>query len=630
MIALTGNLLLWLTLILSIFQFLSTRSKRILDNINHLKIIVYGLLISILISFLTLIYLHIVSDFSVSNVYQYSHKTKPLIYKISGVWGNHEGSLILWMFVLVVFNFLIFKLLDKKNYDFIYKTLEIQSIIIIGFIIFVIFTSNPFEIISEQKNGLGFNPILQDPALAIHPPFLYFGYVGFSAVFSMGLAALCLKNNNKIPCFKYMKPFVASAWTFLTIGIGLGSLWAYYELGWGGWWFWDPVENASFMPWLLGTALLHSLIIVEKKKSLQTWVLLLSILTFLLSVIGTFLVRSGILTSVHTFALDPTRGLYILIFILLLTIYSFILFSQNSKKYFSENYFSIFSKEGSILINNILITIVCATVFLGTTYPLIIEALTNNKISVGEPYYNSITIPIIIPAILIMGIGPILSWGKENKIKVIEKILPSLLFTLVMTITTVTIYKSYNFMGIIGMALGFWIISNNLMIIFKKNIHQSTGMIISHLGIGLLIIGITASSIWQKEKIVKIKIGDKIKIERYNVLFNKIKDYKGPNYVAIQGLFQVYNNKKEYVTLLKPENRFYPVTKIFTTEVSIHTNLLRDLYIVLGDGNINDGWIVKIYHNPLVVWIWIGTFIIFIGGLLTIKINLKKIKNLTS
>ena len=630
MIALTGNLLLWLTLILSIFQFLSTRSKRILDNINHLKIIVYGLLISILISFLTLIYLHIVSDFSVSNVYQYSHKTKPLIYKISGVWGNHEGSLILWMFVLVVFNFLIFKLLDKKNYDFIYKTLEIQSIIIIGFIIFVIFTSNPFEIISEQKNGLGFNPILQDPALAIHPPFLYFGYVGFSAVFSMGLAALCLKNNNKIPWFKYMKPFVASAWTFLTIGIGLGSLWAYYELGWGGWWFWDPVENASFMPWLLGTALLHSLIIVEKKKSLQTWVLLLSILTFLLSVIGTFLVRSGILTSVHTFALDPTRGLYILIFILLLTIYSFILFSQNSKKYFSENYFSIFSKEGSILINNILITIVCATVFLGTTYPLIIEALTNNKISVGEPYYNSITIPIIIPAILIMGIGPILSWGKENKIKVIEKILPSLLFTLVMTITTVTIYKSYNFMGIIGMALGFWIISNNLMIIFKKNIHQSTGMIISHLGIGLLIIGITASSIWQKEKIVKIKIGDKIKIERYNVLFNKIKDYKGPNYVAIQGLFQVYNNKKEYVTLLKPENRFYPVTKIFTTEVSIHTNLLRDLYIVLGDGNINDGWIVKIYHNPLVVWIWIGTFIIFIGGLLTIKINLKKIKNLTS
>ena len=468
MIALTGNLLLWLTLILSIFQFLSTRSKRILDNINHLKIIVYGLLISILISFLTLIYLHIVSDFSVSNVYQYSHKTKPLIYKISGVWGNHEGSLILWMFVLVVFNFLIFKLLDKKNYDFIYKTLEIQSIIIIGFIIFVIFTSNPFEIISEQKNGLGFNPILQDPALAIHPPFLYFGYVGFSAVFSMGLAALCLKNNNKIPWFKYMKPFVASAWTFLTIGIGLGSLWAYYELGWGGWWFWDPVENASFMPWLLGTALLHSLIIVEKKKSLQTWVLLLSILTFLLSVIGTFLVRSGILTSVHTFALDPTRGLYILIFILLLTIYSFILFSQNSKKYFSENYFSIFSKEGSILINNILITIVCATVFLGTTYPLIIEALTNNKISVGEPYYNSITIPIIIPAILIMGIGPILSWGKENKIKVIEKILPSLLFTLVMTITTVTIYKSYNFMGIIGMALGFWIISNNLMIIFKK------------------------------------------------------------------------------------------------------------------------------------------------------------------
>jgi len=627
MISSLGNFTLLLSLCFSILQIAIFGKKSNYSLLKFNKIIVNGLLLCSLISFFSLMYSYIVSDFSLLNVFQNSHTTKPLLYKISGVWGNHEGSMLLWILVLTIFNYFIFKLYNKTNSKFISKTLETQALIISGFILFTIFTSNPFEkMIPVQANGLGFNPILQDPALVIHPPLLYIGYVGFSAAFSMSIATLSLENSEKIPWHIYMKPFVLAAWTFLSIGIALGSVWAYYELGWGGWWFWDPVENASFMPWLLGTALLHSLIIVEKRKSLRTWVLLLSILAFLLSVIGTFLVRSGILTSVHTFALDPSRGIYILIFTALLGGYSLILFGIKSKKFFDNNYFTFFSKEGSILINNILMVVVCSTVFLGTIYPLLVEALTNNKISVGEPYYNSTVIPIMIPAILVMGIGPILGWGKENKLKTLKKILPSILLTTIMTIFIFLIYQSYSVVGIIGIILAFWIISNNLLILIKKNKNYSTGMAIAHLGIGLLILGITASSIWQEEKIIRMKIGSEIKIEKYNIVFEKINEIRGSNYVALRGNFLVYNNEKNIVTKLKPENRFYPVKNNFTTEASIHTNLFRDLYIVLGEGNFNDGWIVRIYYNPLVIWIWIGSLVIFMGGIVSMNTNLRKLK----
>ena len=625
-----GNFLLWLALFFSFFQFINSYKKNKKYTLKFNLISVYGLLITILLSFLLLTYSYIISDFSLINVFQNSHTTKPILYKISGVWGNHEGSMLLWILVLALFNYLISKFYNNSNFKFITKTLETQALIIFGFLLFTIFTSNPFQkMIPVQEDGLGFNPILQDPALAIHPPLLYIGYVGFSAAFSFSIAALNLNSNESIHWYKYMKPFVLLAWTFLTIGIALGSIWAYYELGWGGWWFWDPVENASFMPWLLGTALLHSLIIVERKKSLQTWVLLLSILVFLLSVVGTFLVRSGILTSVHTFALDPSRGMYILSFTALLGSYSLISFGKNSKKYFSNNYFSFFSKEGSILLNNILMVVVCATVFLGTIYPLLIEAFTNNKISVGEPYFNSTVIPIIMPAILVMGIGPILSWEKEDKLKIFKKIFPGLIITCLATIIIFLIYSSYSLIGLIGIALAFWIISNNLIILIKKINNLSIGMTISHLGVGFLILGITSSSIWQKEIITKMKINDETKIEKYNIVFDKINEINGPNYLAIQGNFLIYDQNKKVVTKLKPENRYYPITNIFTTEASIHTNLVRDLYIVIGKGNKNEGWVVRIYYNPLVVWIWIGALTIFFGGLISLNANLKKIKNLS-
>ena len=622
-----GNFSLWLSLFFAFFQFFVTQKN---SKLKFITIATIGLLVSSIISFFSLMYAHIVSDFSVLNVFQNSHTTKPMLYKISGMWGNHEGSMLLWILVLTIFNYFIFKFYKKNNSKFVSKILETQAFIAIGFILFTIITSNPFErIIPAQENGLGFNPILQDPALAIHPPLLYIGYVGLSAAFSTGVAALKLNDNEKIPWHIYMKPFVITAWTFLTIGIALGSIWAYYELGWGGWWFWDPVENASFMPWLLATALLHSLIIVERKKSLQAWALLLSILAFLLSVIGTFLVRSGILTSVHTFALDPSRGIYILLFTAVLGIYALMLFWTKSQKYFDNNYFAFFSKEGSILVNNVLMVVVCATVFLGTIYPLLIEALTSNKISVGEPFYNSTVIPIIVPAILVMGVGPLLSWTKEDKLKIFKKIFPSILFTGIMTILIFLFYQSYSAIGIMGIILAFWIISNNLLMIFKKNRNYSTSMIISHLGVGLLILGITGSSVWQIEKITKMQIEDQITIEKYTIVFEKIDEIKGANYVALQGNFLVYDEEKNVITKLKPQNRFYPITNNFTTEASIHTNLLRDLYIVLGDGNLKDGWVVKFYYNPLVVWIWIGALVIFFGGIISINNNLNKLRTLT-
>ena len=630
MVPYLGNFALWLSLCFAVFQFINSSIKNNNSILQFNKIAVNGLLFCSLVSFFSLMYSHVVSDFSLINVFQNSHTTKPLLYKISGVWGNHEGSMLLWILVLTIFNFFIFKLYNQTNSKFVSKVLETQALITVGFVLFTILTSNPFERMDVvQTNGLGFNPILQDPALAIHPPLLYIGYVGFSAAFSMSIATLSLGNNEKIHWYSYMKPFVIAAWTFLTIGIALGSVWAYYELGWGGWWFWDPVENASFMPWLLGTALLHSLITVEKKKSLQSWVLLLSILAFLLSVVGTFLVRSGILTSIHTFALDPSRGIYILAFTAILGGYSLILFGLKSKKHFNNSYFSFFSKEGSILVNNILMVIVCASVFLGTIYPLLVEAFTNNKISVGEPYYNTTVVPIMIPAILVMGIGPMLSWGREDKSKIFKKIFPSILLTAIITIFIFLFYQTYSFIGIVGILLAFWIISNSVIILFRKKENLSNGMIIAHLGIGLLILGITGSSVWQEEKITQMKIGNETNIQEYNIILKEINEIKGPNYLALQGNFFVYDKNKNIIAKLKPENRFYPIRNNFTTEASIHTNLLRDLYIVLGEGNLNDGWVVRIYYNPLVIWIWIGALTIFLGGIVSMNSNLKKLQRLS-
>ena len=529
---------------------------------------------------------------------------------------------------LVFFGFLISKF--DKRLDLPYKTLTLsfQSLITFIFLLFILLSSNPFIVISPVPiNGQGLNPLLQDPGLAFHPPNLYIGYVGLSIVFSFTIARF-YKGNFDASWAKLIKPWVLLSWSFLTLGISLGSWWAYYELGWGGFWFWDPVENASLMPWLCATALLHSTLVLEKRNALKKWTIFLAFLSFSFSLIGTFLVRSGILTSVHTFALDPTRGIYILVFIGILGAYSLILFALNSKKFIDKNYVSFLSREGSILVNNILMVVVCFTVFLGTIYPLIIEAFSNNKISVGEPYYNSTVVPIVIPAILIMGVVPLLSWKKIGVKKIFRKTLPSIVLTIIVTTIFLWIYQSYNPLGLIGIILACWVISN--IVFTQNNIPKfSKSMVIAHIGISLLILGITGSSVWQKEKIIRMKLNDETIIHNYNIIFKEIKEVVGKNYIAIQGNFWIYNNKKSIITKLNPENRFYPVTNNSTTEASIHTNLLRDLYIVLGDGNEKDGWVVRVYYNPLVVWIWIGAFVIFLGGLFSINTNIKILKRLS-
>jgi len=633
-----GNISLWLSLCISVLQFFNSRRKDKHITVKINKFAVISIFLLTFLSFLSLIYSHITSDFSLINVYQNSHTSKPFMYKIAGVWGNHEGSMLLWIFVLTIFNYFIYKLYNKKNISFVSKALETQSLIIIGFSLFTVLTSNPFITTNEiNLDGLGFNPILQDPALSIHPPFLYIGYVGFSAAFSLSIAALLDNNINNIKWHIYMKPFVMIAWTFLTLGITLGSIWAYYELGWGGWWFWDPVENASFMPWLLGIALIHSLITVERIKALKSWVLLLAILTFLLSVIGTFLVRSGILTSVHTFALDPTRGIYILIFTTLLGGYSLYIFFLKSKKFSNKIFFPFLSKGGAILINNLVLIIVCATVFLGTIYPLLVEAISKNKISVGEPYFNSTIIPIILPVILIMGIGPILSWGKTDIKKNLKGVIINFFLTIACTLVFFINYKYINLIGLFGISLSWWIIINNLLPLGEKmlgkinrNLFPNTNIftLIAHLGFGLLMLGITSSSVWQSEKITQMKTKENIKIINYNISFVEINEIVGPNYIAIEALFAIYDKNNDFIGNLKPQKRYYPVTNIFTNEPSIHTNFKRDLYIVLGEGNKKDGWVIRLYYNPLVIWIWIGALTIFIAGLSALKSNLYRIRKL--
>ena len=637
MIANLGYSFLWLCLFSNLFQLFFTFKNKYKNTTFLLRIASIGILLSCAISFFCLMYLHLISDFSVKNVFENSHTTKPLLYKISGVWGNHEGSMLLWILILALFNYFIFKTFDKKNVEFIYKSLQTQSLITIGFLIFIIFTSNPFltlEII--PNNGLGFNPILQDPALAIHPPMLYIGYVGLSAVFSMSIGVLRTSKPNEIPWHNYFKPFVISAWSFLTAGIAVGSIWAYYELGWGGFWFWDPVENASLMPWLITTALMHSLISVENKKILKLWVLFLSILAFLLSISGTFLVRSGILTSVHTFALDPTRGIYILIFFAFLGTYSLSIFANKANKFLDEERINLLSKESSILINNLIMILVCLTILFGTIYPLFVEIFSSNKISVGEPYFNSTVIPMIIPAALIMGFGPILNWGRFDKLKFYKQTIWSFFITLLMSLIFIINYK--NFYGFIGLIMGTWIIVNvGITFIFnaKKNFNKIglkifkyiNSVFISHLGFGILVIAITCSSVWKEEKILRMKIEDQTIFNNQKIIFKDINQIVGPNYIGFQGEFYLFNNKDKLIHILKPEKRLYVASNNTSSEVSIHSNIFRDIYIVLGDKNSKNSWVINLYFNPLVIWIWIGAFVIFLGGLIALFKSLTKLKN---
>ena len=572
-----------------------------------------------LLSFFSLMYAYVVSDFSNYNVFQNSHSNKPLIYKISGTWGNHEGSMLLWLCILSIFSF-FFSFTKNIEDNFQKLTLIIQAFLHILFGLFIVFTSNPFLVNSILVNeGLGLNPILQDPGLAVHPPILYAGYVGYSIVFSIAIAGLFQNTDDE---WLYVaKKWSLISWTFLTGGIALGSYWAYYELGWGGWWFWDPVENISLMPWIAGLALVHSLMMVRGEQAIKKWIVFLSILCFSLSVFGTFLVRSGILTSVHSFAADASRGIFILLIFFIVTGFGFLVFLLKEPKKSNALNLLFINKVSALVINNILMIIATLTILLGTIYPIIIEVLYNKRISVGGPYFNSTVIPIMIPGFLLMSIAPILSW-QTNKINNSKKYVLAFIILSVLVILQ-SYFLDFNTWGFVGLLLGFWIILASIIAIFssykiKINIKffKIINPHVAHIGVGIAIIGITCSSVFQNELDFNLNEGDKFNVNGKTVLFEKIETTNEINFQSLRGKF-LFDIEKNQSKEIEAGKNYYPVSKMITSEAGILHQWNKDIYFILGDQK-NNEWFVKVLINPFVSFIWLGVIIMIYSGLIAV------------
>jgi len=610
-----GNYSLILGLFLSIFfifYLILILYGFIKIKLNNIYSILFIQLFSVLISFFSLIYSFVISNFTNETVYNNSHTTKPLFYKISGTWGNHEGSLLLWLLVLTLFIFLFF--IDSKKQPKIYRlyTLVFQQIIILGFFLFVLFTSNPFSyIFPVPLEGLGLNPILQDPALAIHPPILYLGYVGSSIIFSASLSALVSKHINNFWA-QHIKKWIFISWIFLTLGIMLGSIWAYYELGWGGFWFWDPVENVSLMPWFCLTALLHSILVLEKRSELKSWTIILSITTFSLSMSGTFLVRSGILNSVHTFANDPGRGVFILTFLFILILISILIFfffqtEENARK----NKIYWLSRETSILVNNWFMIFFLAVVFIGTTYPIFLEVLTSEKISVGPPFYNKLLIPFLIPFLIFMAIGPNLKWIKNDFKKVNFYKVFVFIFLCFITFIFAEKFKIKNLLTIILIISSLYLLISSIgdLIFKRKNISQN----ISHFGFSILILSIVLNGILSKEFSGNMKIGEEVKFYNEIIKFKKVETFNRENYKSVIATFEIENNKKKLI-LLKPELRIYNQPNIITSEADIKSSFYEDKFLVFSVLKKNNIFNVRYQVKPFMIWIWISTLLIIFGG----------------
>ena len=620
-----GNILLFANVILSFSiiynanKSLKTSSNLINKNIFQLSLIQSTLII---ICFFTLIAAFIISDFSLVTVYQNSHSLKPLFYKIAGTWGNHEGSLLLWAIILTIFSFLF--LIYNKDHPkkFRLLTLIVQNTLILGFLFFILFNSNPFSSLSPvPAEGLGLNPILQDPALAIHPPLLYVGFVGSSIYFSAAIASLISNYTEK--SFSYsIKNWILISWCFQTLGILVGSIWAYYELGWGGFWFWDPVENASLLPWFAMTALFHSLIVFEKRNIFYFWVIILCLITFILSVTGTFLVRSGILNSVHTFASDPSRGLYILLFLSLMIFGSiFLLF----KKYKNEDYkLNQNSKETFILINNWFMMFYLITVLLGTIYPIFTDALTDNKISVGPPFYNTIILPVVIIFLLFMAIGPKVKWIK-NKFKDIKIYFYILLASCGLNFLIIFFFKSYSVLSNLILISAIFLILSSLIDLtnaIKKN-KFDLARIISHASFGFLVLFIGLNNIFTIEKDYNIKLGETKKFENYSIKLQNLELKNFKNYQAVIGELEIKNVNLNRTNILKPEIRIYDNPRTLTYEASIKTSISKDYYLTMSNIDRSDYYNIKFQKKPLMMWIWVSVIMIVFGGFLRIFINAK-------
>ncbi len=600
-----------------------------------------GQLLLIAFAFAALTKAHLASDFSVLNVAQNSHSAKPFIYKLSGVWGNHEGSMLLWVLILALFGAIAATVKGGLDEAFRARALAVQGLIGACFLAFILFTSNPFWRLSPAPlEGQGLNPLLQDPGLALHPPFLYLGYVGFSMAFSFAVAALIGGQVDRAWA-RWVRPWTLGAWMALTVGIALGSWWAYYELGWGGWWFWDPVENASLMPWILGTALLHSARVVETRGALKNWTVLLAILTFSFSLLGTFLVRSGVLTSVHAFANDPARGVFILAILLALTGGALTLYAARSRSLAGGSPFEAVSREGALVLNNLFLVTACVTVMIGTLYPLMLDSVGGGPISVGPPYFNQTVVPLMIPVFLAMPIGAMLPWKKADLGAVLTRLTGAGLLTIgAMAVLTWLLWGG-PLLAVLALGVAIWLVLGSLAMILERagvgtgSLGEAFGRIrgiparvwgtaIAHAGVGIFVAGVTGVSAFQTETVARVGLGEPVSLSGYTFTLDRVSNVEGPNYKAERGTVSVTRNGRP-VTVLYPERRFYPVAQSSTTEVALHTKAMGDLYVVLGEavasGAADGGraWTLRLYTKPLISWIWMGSLIMVLGGAFSLR-----------
>jgi len=593
-----------------------------------------GQFVFVAIAYACLAWSFVHNDFSVLNVATNSNSSLPVHYRFAASWGSHEGSLLLWVLMLTLWMLAVTVFSRQLPREMLARVLAVMAMISIGFLTFMLFTSNPFErLLPAAPDGRDLNPLLQDPGMVIHPPMLYMGYVGMSVVFAFAIAAL-ISGRLDAAWARWSRPWTTTAWAFLTVGIALGSAWAYYELGWGGWWFWDPVENASFMPWLVATALVHSLAVTEKRGGFKIWTVLLAILAFSLSLLGTFLVRSGVITSVHAFATDPARGVFILGFLAIVVGASLALFAWRAPSVGIGGKFELISREAMLLANNVLLLAAAAAVLLGTLYPLFLDALRGEKISIGTPWFE-IMFPIcMVPALFVMGIGPIARWKEAKVPELAQRLKWAFGVAVVSAILVPMIMGKWTPLVALGLLLAAWIAASGIVNLRERLAQLKSsnpgvrgrlrslprgywGMLVAHLGVAVFLVGVTMVRGYETEKDVRMMVGDTVEVGGYTFRLDGLEQVQGPNYDATRGHIQVLRNGRE-VTLLHPEKRFYPVQQMPMTEADMDSGILRDLYVSLGEPVGGGAWVVRVYHKPFIDWIWAGCFLMAIGGVIAV------------